>query len=108
MQPAVDTETSKDMPSLRERLVRRLAVIGGLVLAGLLVLPALIYVVGRAVFGEYGGGGFAAFYAQLHENLRDGQPAAIFLLLSPCIVWLLAGLTIRLFRRLGGRSAEQS
>ena len=40
-----------------------------LLFIGILVLPALIYLVGDAIFGEYGGSGFGAFYGALLGHL---------------------------------------
>lgn len=93
-------------PSPRQRIVKHLAVIGALVLTGFLFLPILVYFVGRAVFGEYGAAGFPAFYGQLHQDLRNGEPAAALLLFSPCLFWLLLRLTLWGFRRTGSRSPE--
>lgn len=105
MRSSSDTAAAVPAPSLKHRILKETAVIGGLVLAGLVALPILIYVVGQAVFGEYGGTGFPDFYVRLHEELRSGEPAAVFLLLSPPILWLLLRLAIWLFRRLGTRPA---
>lgn len=69
------------------------------VLIGLFFLPLAIYFVGDAVFGDYAAAGFSGFYGNLHGELRAGQPAVIFLLLSPYVVWLLLRLTIWGFRR---------
>ena len=74
-----------------------------LLAAGLLLLPAAVYVVGRAFFGEYGGTGFTAFYGMLHSELRSGAPSVWFLILSPYLIWQLLRLTIRAFRIAGGR-----
>lgn len=89
--------------SVKDRILREVALNGGLVLAGLVLLPIAIFFVGRLVFGDYGGGGFAVFYAGLQADFRDGEPAALFLLLSPFLVWSLARLTIWLFRRTANR-----
>lgn len=97
------TSTRETGPSPKDRILKETAVIGALVLAGLLVLPILMYLVGQSIFGEYGGGGFADFYVRLHQDLRHGEPAIAFLLLSPCIAWLLLRLTFWVFRRLGPR-----
>jgi len=69
--------------------------------AGLIVLPTLIYFVGKSLFGEYGGTGFSAFYGMLHSGLRSGELAVWFLVLTPYIVWQLLRLTLRVFRHLG-------
>ena len=69
---------------------------------GLFLLPAAVYLVGNAIFGEYGGTGFSAFYGDIHSELRGGEPAVWFLILSPYIVWQLLRLSVHAFR-LGGR-----
>ena len=71
-----------------------------LFLAGLVALPALIYTVGSLLFGDYGGTGFSAFYGSLHSDLRSGELAGWFLVLSPYIVWQLARSTMRMSRGL--------
>jgi len=70
-----------------------------LLLAGLVLLPMAVYIVGRQVFGDYGGAGFPAFYGMLHSDLRSGRPAIWFLVLSPYLVWQTARLTHYAFRR---------
>lgn len=75
----------------------------GLLLVGLFLLPLAVYVVGRALFGEYGGTGFSAFYGMLHSELRAGSPPVWFLVLSPYVVWQLLRLTFRAFRLAGNR-----
>lgn len=66
---------------------------------GLLFLPFAVYMVGKSVFGEYGGTGFSAFYGTLHRAMWDGDPAVLFLMLSPYVIWQLARLTIWGFRQ---------
>jgi succinate dehydrogenase hydrophobic anchor subunit len=74
-----------------------------LFLAGLFLLPLAVYVVGRALFGEYGGSGFSAFYGALHSELRNGVPSVWFLILSPYLIWQLFRLTVRAFKLGGAR-----
>lgn len=81
--------------------VRELALFLVLVFAGLVILPILIYLVGRALFGEYSGFGFSDFYASLHADLRAGEPVVWFLMLSPYVGWQLLRLTAYGFRRAG-------
>lgn len=69
-----------------------------LFLAGLFLLPVIIYLIGNALFGEFGGGGFMAFYGMLHTELRGGETAVWFLILSPYIVWQILRLTWNAFR----------
>lgn len=105
MRSSSDRAVNDSPPSLKHRILKETAIIGGLVFVGLAVLPVLVYFVGEAVFGEYGGSGLPGFYVRLHEDLRIGEPAAVFLLFSPVILWLLLRLTLRLFRRLGRQPA---
>jgi hypothetical protein len=72
---------------------------------GLAILPTIIYLVGRSLFGEYGGTGFSDFYGRLHGELRSGEAVVWFLVLSPYIAWQLLRLTFFGFRRAG--SARQ-
>jgi len=74
-----------------------------MLLAGLFILPLIVYLVGRVIFGEYGGTGFSAFYAMLHSELRAGEPGVWFLVLSPYLIWQLLRLTLRVFRATGQR-----
>jgi hypothetical protein len=73
-----------------------------LLLAGLFLLPVVIYFIGHTMFGEFSGG-FMAFYGLLHSELRGGEIAVWFLVLSPYIVWQLLRLTIHAFRAAGSR-----
>jgi hypothetical protein len=86
------------------RAVRREAILFLTLLPiGLFLLPAAVYIVGSAIFGEFGGSGFGAFYAMLIEELRGGEPAVWFLVLSPYIVWQLLRLTLGAFRAAADR-----
>lgn len=91
---------------LKNRLLKETALLAILGFFGLTVLPLCIYFVGRAIFGEYGTGGFGSFFGALHRELREGEPAVWFLLLSPYLLWQLARLTLWVFRQLGRREAE--
>jgi len=93
---------SAEAKSLKRTAVRELALFLVLFFAGLVILPILIYVVGRALFGEYSGFGFSDFYQSLHADLRAGEPVVWFLMLSPYIAWQLLRLTAYGFRR-GGK-----
>lgn len=77
-----------------------------LLFTGLFLLPAAIYLVGKAVFGEYGGTGFAAFYGTLHSELRGGEPSVWFLVLSPYMIWQLLRFSFRAFRTIGGHQGS--
>jgi hypothetical protein len=79
--------------TLKSRLVSELALLSVLVFIGLAVVPLAVYLVGEAVFGEYGGGGFAAFYSDLHAQFREGNMAVWLLLLSPYVLCQLVRAT---------------
>ncbi len=85
--------------SLKKTVIRELTTFLSLVLFGLLILPIAIYMVGKSVFGEYGGTGFSDFYGTLHSAIRDGEPAVLFLALSPYLIWQLSRLTVWGFRQ---------
>ena len=93
--------------TLRSRTLSELALLSGLVFIGLAVVPVAIYVVGEAFFGEYGGGGFTAFYGHLHAEFRDGNPAVWLLLLSPYLLWQLLRATAWGVRRTGRGPAKR-
>jgi hypothetical protein len=84
--------------SRREALL--LAVFGGF---GLLVLPALVYLVGQFLLGEYRpGAGMGTFYADLYGHLGAASPWAWLLVLGPYLaiqllrlLWLPLGLLMR-------------
>ena len=87
-----------NLDSLKKTAAKESALFLGLLFFGLLILPFAVYVVGKSVFGEYGGTGFSAFYGTLHSAIWDGEPAVLFLVLSPYLIWQLTRLTIRGFR----------
>ena len=92
---------STDTASAKNRLERECALFLVLFLAGIFLLPSLIYLIGDSLFGDYGGTGFSAFYGELHSRFRAGDLGVWFLALAPYVVWQLMRLTFRSFRRLG-------
>lgn len=90
---------------MQNTFAKEAASFAGLLFAGLAILPVSIYLVGNAVFGEYGAGTLADFYADLLGKFIAGEPAVWFLLLSPYLLWQLCRLTVLAFRRAGGSSA---
>ena len=60
-----------NIESLKKTATRESALILCLLFFGLLILPLAIYVVGKSVFGDYGGSGFSAFYGTLHTGFID-------------------------------------
>ncbi len=89
---------SKENLSLKSTARSESVIFLALLLVGLIVLPALVYLVGHTVFGEYGGTGFPAFFGTLLRDLSSGETAVWFLILSPYIVWQLLRLTFRAFK----------
>jgi hypothetical protein len=85
--------------NVKTALLKEVALLTGLFFAGIVILPLCIYLVGQAVFGEYGSGGFASFYGDLHGRFRNGDPVVWFLLLSPYLLWQLVRLTARACRQ---------
>ena len=84
---------------MKKRIVKEAVWLAALAFVGLVILPLSIYFVGRAVFGDYGGGGFGDFYGELLRGFLGGKPAVWFLLLSPYLLWQLFRLTIWGFRQ---------
>jgi hypothetical protein len=78
------------------------AVFAGFLFFGLVLLPVLIWLVGKSVFGAYGGAGFADFYGTLSGKIRSGDLVAWFLVLSPWLAWQVMRLTF-----LGWRAAAK-
>lgn len=96
----------------REALL--LAIFGGF---GLLALPALVYLVGEELLGEYRpDGGMGTFYADLYGHLADLSWPAWLLVLGPWIailvlriLWLpLRGLTRGRSARPADEAGEES
>ncbi len=87
-----------NLDSLKKAATKESAIFLCLLFFGLLILPFAVYMVGKSVFGEYGGTGFSAFYGTLHSAIWNGEPAVLFLVLSPYLIWQLTRLTIRGFR----------
>ena len=88
-------------PTLGQSAKREAVLFASLLLFGLLLLPAAIYLVGQAIFGDYGGDGVAEFYGGLHRRIRDGDMVVWFLVLSPYLFWQTLRLTVLIFRYLG-------
>ncbi len=89
--------------SVRETIAREVGLFLGLLLVGLVLLPGAVYVVGQAIFGDYGGGSYGHFFSELSGRIRAADPAAWFLALSPYLGWQ----TLRLIV-LGWRAAGQT
>lgn len=87
-----------NLDSLKKTAAKESAIFLCLLFFGLLMLPLAVYMVGKSVFGEYGGSGFSAFYGTLHSAIRDGELAVLFLVISPYVILQLTRLTFWGFR----------
>lgn len=77
-----------DTPSPAARILKKeLALFVGLLFFGLVLMPIGIWFIGKAVFGAYGGAGYADFFGTLSSKIRAGDMVAWFLVLAPWLVW---------------------
>ena len=68
-------------------LKKETALFAGLLFFGFVLMPVGIWFIGNAVFGAYGGQGYAEFFGILSGRIRSGDLVAWFLVLSPWLVW---------------------
>jgi hypothetical protein len=94
--------TERGKTSVRRFLTRETALLLGFLFLGLVLLPVAIYLVGQAIFGDYGGGNYGHFFSDLSSRIRAGDASAWFLVLSPYLGWQTLRL-IALGWRLAGR-----
>ena len=92
---------SNSQSALRRILTREFALFATLLFFGLLVLPMAIWFIGKAVFGAYGGAGYADFFGTLSGKIRAGDTVAWFLVLSPYLVIQVVRLTAFGWRAVG-------
>ena len=97
-----DSAVTEHSNSVRRIIVREASLLLGFFFVGLVLLPIAIYVVGQAIFGDYGGGSYGRFFSELSGRVRAGDPAAWFLVLSPYLGWQTLRL-IGLAWRVAGR-----
>lgn len=92
-----------DQRSTTVRIIRKETfLLAGFLFLGLVPLPLAVFLVGGAIFGDYGGHGFGEFYLDLSGRVRSGDAGALFLILSPYFALQtvrLMGLGWRLTRR---------
>lgn len=81
--------------NLKQIATKELALFVGLLFFGFVLMPIAIYIVGEAIFGDYGGYGYGDFFSTLSGKIRTGDTVAWFLVLSP----YLACQTLRLMHR---------
>jgi len=81
------------------RAPRRELLLAGLaLLAGLLLMPVLVWLVGRMTLGDYTHGGLFAFFADYLRGLGRGDLAFWVMLLGPYGFLLLGRVALRLAR----------
>ena len=80
-------------PPIKTTVTREIALFLVLLLAGIVVAPIGIYLVGQQVFGEFGGYGYADFFGTLSAKIRRGEAVAWFFVLSPYLLWQTVRLT---------------
>ena len=59
--------------NVRKAITREAALLLGFLFLGLVLLPIAIYVVGQAIFGDYGGGSFGHFYSELSSRMLQAR-----------------------------------
>ena len=64
---------AKQRFSMRNAITREAALLLGFLFLGLVLLPIAIYIVGQAIFGDYGGGSYGHFYSELSSRVRAGD-----------------------------------
>jgi len=91
-----------DNPSPVIRILKKEGALFAILLfAGFVLLPIAIWFVGNAVFGAYGGTGYAEFFGTLSGKIRNGDFVAWFLVLSPYLVWQCLRLLVFGWRKAG-------
>ena len=86
--PFPSSRSVTDKPSAIPQILKKeLALFTGLLFVGFVLLPIAVWFVGKAVFGAYGGSGFAEFFGQLSGKIGSGDIVAWFLVLSPWLTW---------------------
>ena len=79
---------------LKQIALKEAALFFGLLFVGFALMPIGIFVIGKQIFGEYGGYGYADFFGDLSAKIRTGELVAWFLVLSPYLIWQTLRLTI--------------
>jgi len=67
-------------------------------LAGLFILPLLLFSINDFIFGKYIGDGFIDFYNDYFNLMQKGNIAAWFISFSPYLIYVSTRLTIKGFR----------
>jgi hypothetical protein len=93
---------------MKNTVRREIALLLVLLFVGFVLMPFGIYLVGREVFGEYGGYGYGDFFGTLSEKIRNRDVVAWFLVLSPYLAWQFVRLTALAWRLASSHTSKNS
>jgi hypothetical protein len=93
---------------MKNTVRREVALLFVLLFVGLVLVPFGIYVVGREVFGDYGGHGYGDFFGTLSGKIRNRDAVAWFLVLSPYLAWQFVRLTAFAWRLASAHPSKNS
>jgi hypothetical protein len=82
-------------------LKKEIALFLAMLFFGFVLMPIAIWLVGNAIFGEYGGAGYGDFFGILSGKIGSGDPVAWFLVLSPWIAVQIVRLGLFAWRNVG-------
>jgi len=85
---------AKPTDAFKQRAMKELALLLGLLFVGLVLMPGAIYFVGQQFFGAYAGHGYGDFFATLSGKVRAGDIVAWFLIMAPYFAWQTIRLTV--------------
>ena len=81
-----------DDGATRRTFLRELAIVGICLLLGIVVMPCLIFVAGRASLGPYEHGGVFSLWRDFVGGLASGSEAFWFVACAPyALLWLVRG-----------------
>ena len=92
------TEKPHDKTSI---LRKEIALFVAMLFVGLVLMPIVIWIVGNAVFGDYGGAGYGDFFSILSGRIRSGDLVAWFLVLSPWFAVQIVRIAVFAWRKAG-------
>ena len=93
---------------MKNTVRREVALLFVLLFVGLVLVPFGIYVVGREVFGDYGGHGYGDFFGTLSGKIRNRDAVAWFLVLSSYLAWQFVRLTAFAWRLASAHPSKNS
>ena len=91
--PNTDAAPARGLPG-------RVKLYAAAILVGLFVVPPLIWLTGRALFGPYANGGLFSLWGDFFGELARGARSAWVVALAPCALLALLQGAVALSRRL--------